>query len=399
MPETRFFFTKQELKTFTGNFSIISKQVKTKYGYTHCQIYNPINEDGTLKSNSNEKCMLMIHGLGCSSRRWYESDIPACIASETGITVVCFDLYSHGKSTVLNADKIKHKPILFLEQIADLLKHQDLPLKDAKELILQGFSFGGFLLFNFLDLYYKAYFNYYAHLNYSEEESKSDKISSPITYNPNQRISKVIFQSPWNGHVPFPFRALMRVPGLLRLLRPIPMKYIRSIKALKYILLNSDQNKKLNYVSMINRVTANIIKFNKEKTKEKKYSNKNNKLEPINLNEGNKEEIEEKEEKNDEKEIFINNEGDNTEEKDLIDNVGEDDKFLPPEIYFISGKVELYFYITVKRAYKRLKKINDREHYDKKICDSADHLTFIDDVDGFVGDFYRSNIIDFIKRK
>jgi hypothetical protein len=56
-------------------------------------------------------------------------------------------------------------------------------------------------------------------------------------------ISKIILQSPWDGHFPFLLRGLLYVPGLLRLCKPSDMAEIKSIRTLKEILLWMDSGR------------------------------------------------------------------------------------------------------------------------------------------------------------
>jgi hypothetical protein len=56
-------------------------------------------------------------------------------------------------------------------------------------------------------------------------------------------ISKIILQSPWDGHFPFLLRGLLYLPGLLRLCKPSDMAEIKSIRTLKEILLWMDKGR------------------------------------------------------------------------------------------------------------------------------------------------------------
>jgi hypothetical protein len=54
-------------------------------------------------------------------------------------------------------------------------------------------------------------------------------------------INKIVLQSPWDGHVPAFLRGLIHVPLLLRIFKPSDMAGIKSVSALKQILLGLDE--------------------------------------------------------------------------------------------------------------------------------------------------------------
>jgi hypothetical protein len=77
-------------------------------------------------------------------------------------------------------------------------------------------------------------------------------------------ISKIILQSPWDGHFPLLLRGLLYVPGLLRLCKPSDMAEIKSIRTLKEILLWMDKGR--NYSASLDAF-ADLLLDGVEQTK------------------------------------------------------------------------------------------------------------------------------------
>lgn len=197
----------------------------TKHGNTYCEIYGPKQCELTPSTvlDDDIEVLLMIHGLGSGVPHWDISDIPSSL-SENNCVVVTFDMYSHGKSQVLNNKEIPHDVDLFLDQIHDIIHHSELPFRNKKKINMLGFSFGGFLLINYLLKYHKH--------------------SSKPCCAMGHCVPKLIFQSPWSGSLPTVIlRPLLYVPGMLPLCRPTDMAYIQSFPALRHILLYADKQK------------------------------------------------------------------------------------------------------------------------------------------------------------
>lgn len=130
---------------------------------------------------------------------------------------------------------------LFVTQLHDVLTSQQLPLHRAKNVVLHSFSMGCYISLNYC-VKYKPF----KHCRPTETE----KGVSPV-------ISKLILQSPWDGSVASVVRALMHVPLLLRAVKPSDMSGIKSVKALKQILLHLDRDR--SYRQLITQFAALII--------------------------------------------------------------------------------------------------------------------------------------------
>jgi pimeloyl-ACP methyl ester carboxylesterase len=199
--------------------------IPTTHGKTYCELFT--SKNSKFKSDQplpeDAVVLLVIHGLGGGSNHFNVSEIPPLLAQNDCI-VVTFDLYSHGRSQILDNKTTPHDVDLFLTQIYDLIHHKDLPFHQKQKINMLGFSFGGFLLLNYLIKYHK-------------------NPSQPCCAT-NHCIHKVTFQSPWNGYVPSALRGLIRIPGLLPLFKPADMNFINNYHALRHILLHADREKK-----------------------------------------------------------------------------------------------------------------------------------------------------------
>ena len=114
--------------------------VGTLHGDTYCELYGKENmlEESDTQCNSN--IVVIVHGLGGSVAQWEESDIAPFLARNRKV-VLCFDWYSHGKSTKVNPNEVAHDVGLFITQLHDVINHSSLPFR-GKHFHLHGFSMG-----------------------------------------------------------------------------------------------------------------------------------------------------------------------------------------------------------------------------------------------------------------
>lgn len=192
--------------------------IKTTHGETYCEVYQPVRSTGVEHEPSVEP-VLMIHGCGGCVEHWSKSEIPVLLA-KTGKTVICYDIYSHGKSVQLSSTLVTHNLALFLGQLNEVIHSPELPIVTADSFTAHGFSMGCYIL-----LQYCVQFRPF-------------KDSQTLRAKP--WINKIVLQSPWDGHVPTLLRGLIHVPLLLRIFKPSDMADIKSVSALKQILLGLD---------------------------------------------------------------------------------------------------------------------------------------------------------------
>jgi pimeloyl-ACP methyl ester carboxylesterase len=284
--------------------------ITTSHGLTYCEVYRSRRDDHNGKESIP---IVMVHGLGGSSRHWANSDIPALLA-ESGFTVVTFDLYSHGKS---DTHKMSHTLDVFLTQLNDIIHHDELPVAKSKIFYLQGFSFGAFIVLNYLSKFHH---------------------NGCTCCSGGHTIPRVVFQSPWHGQIPMLVKGLIYIPGFLRLCKPSDMDAIRSIEGLKQILLSIDKD-------------------NKFKDRMKDFG-------------------------------------------DIVKSVDSVDANLTCEnVLFFAGTREPFFYWTAKSLFNTAKASavseNKLRRYTYRLCKSADHMTFVHQYDGYVGDYYRQTLREF----
>lgn len=294
-------------------------------------MYYPVGKTLPHAAESSTEVVLLIHGLGGCSKHWEDSEIAPLLASRN-CTVVCIDLYTHGKSEQLDNKRTKHTMELFLNQIYDVIHHPKLPLHSAKKIVMQGFSFGGFLTLAYIAKHHAG---------------------TPCCQQCHT-IHKAIFHSPWDGKVPLFLRMLIHVPGLLGLLRPADMQYIRSNRVLKEILLNISKHD--DFTGHLNELLAIIRQNDQQKEQQTSSSTCHN----------------------------------------------------AEEMLFIAGSVEIFFSknakqlhkITAKRNHKIAKqnkmKPEDDPHYRLRLCPCADHMTFVHCTEGAVGEYFRREIENFV---
>ena len=229
------------------SYSKVCAYVPTTHGKTYCEIYYPARSE--LLQHAAQTCeqpatVLMVHGLGGSVDHFFESNLPVLLA-DNGHTVVCFDWYSHGKSTWLSSKKIKHNLDLFFSQLHDIIHCPQLPILKSNNFMAHGFSMGCFIL-----LQYCVQFQPF-------ECSKSN--AGELAVNPKHAgpcLRKITLQSPWDGHFPLALRGLLYVPLLLRICKPSDMAQIKSIRTLKEILLWMDKG--VNYSNSLDSF-ANLV--------------------------------------------------------------------------------------------------------------------------------------------
>lgn len=109
--------------------------INTSRGHTYCEVYEPLevpfdfkNCDatatdsgttvGSQKESQTPETVLMVHGLGGTVRHWADSELPDALARR-GCVAVCFDFYSHGKSTQLDSN-MSAQPLLLLMLLPQL---------------------------------------------------------------------------------------------------------------------------------------------------------------------------------------------------------------------------------------------------------------------------------------
>ena len=199
-------------------------RINTTHGETYCEVYEPANAGDKKDNQSSSPPVLMIHGCGGSVDHWRGSGIPMLLA-KTGRTVVTYDFYSHGKSVQLSSKTVRHNLSLFMSQLDEVIHSPELPIAAAESFTAHGFSMGCYILLQYC-VRYSPFKN-----NVSPGSSSSAK----------PWVNKIILQSPWDGHVPAFLRGLIRIPLLLRIFKPWDMAGIKSINALKQILLKLDE--------------------------------------------------------------------------------------------------------------------------------------------------------------
>ena len=116
--------------------------IDTQQGQTYCELYGKENITDEVLTISN--IIVIVHGLGGTVTQWEESGIAPFLARNQKV-VICFDWYSHGKSTKLNANEVQHNVELFITQLHDVVNHVDLPIR-GKQFHLHGFSMGKYML-------------------------------------------------------------------------------------------------------------------------------------------------------------------------------------------------------------------------------------------------------------
>lgn len=198
-------------------------KINTTHGETYCEVYEPAE----VSNGTSSQAVLMIHGCGGSVDHWRDSELPVLLAKK-GKTVVTYDLYSHGKSVQLPSKTVKHNLSLFLSQLDEVVHSPELPIATAESFTIHGFSMGCYILLQYC-VRYKPFKN----------STSSEAPSTAVNSRP--WVNKIILQSPWDGHVPMLLRGLIRVPLLLRMCKPSDMAGIKSIGALKQILLSLDE--------------------------------------------------------------------------------------------------------------------------------------------------------------
>lgn len=317
-----------------------SVNVQTRAGRTYCTVYYPVGKTLANAAQTSSEVVLLIHGLGGCCKHWEDSEIAPLLASKN-CTVVCMDLFTHGKSEKLDNKLVTHDMDLFLTQIYDVIHHPQLPLLSAHKIVMQGFSLGGFLTLNYIAKYH----------------------GETACCKHNHVIHKAVFHSPWDGRVPFLLRMLIRTPGLLRLFRPSDMKYIRSNRALKEILLNISKHDK--FSERVNDL-LNILRKNDRHRGSTLLQN------PASTG------------------------SNNTITSATSGNV--------EEMLFIAGSIEIFFSKNAKHLYNKVlkrhsptdgKKVKD-PNYRLRLCPGADHMTFVHCTEGAVGEYFRKELENFI---
>lgn len=159
------------------------------------------------------------------------------------------------------------------------------------------------------------------------------------------QIHKVIFQSPWDGEIPCIVRGLIYIPGLLWMAKPNDMKYIRSNAALREILLNASKTSK--FIDRL-RSIVEYVKGNQSR----------------------------------------NDQSDNETNGPHV------------EMLFLSGCIEFYFTKNTKKLHKHLAFLDNEKQessrFKLRICNYADHMTFVHRTEGPVGAYYRKEVEDFL---
>lgn len=191
--------------------------ISTTHGETHCEVYEPVQLPSA-QENARPDVVLMIHGCGGSVDHWNDSELPILLAKK-GKTVVCYDFYSHGKSVQLSSKTVTHNLALFLSQLNEVIHSPELPIATVDSFTAHGFSMGCYIL-----------------LQYCVQFKPFKDASGKKPY-----INKIVLQSPWDGHVPALVRGLIHVPLMLRIFKPWDMAGIKSVSALKQILLGLDE--------------------------------------------------------------------------------------------------------------------------------------------------------------
>ena len=224
--------------------------ISTTHGETHCEVYEPVQSAGG-QENVRPDVVLMIHGCGGSVDHWNDSELPVLLARK-GKTVVCYDFYSHGKSVQLSSQTVTHNLALFLSQLNEVIHSPELPIVGVESFTAHGFSMGCYIL-----------------LQYCVQFKPFKDASGRKPY-----INKIVLQSPWDGHVPAFVRGLIHVPLLLRIFKPSDMAGIKSVSALKQILLGLDE--KVDYrASMSTFAQAVSGQFHHSSSSKKHSSGKN----------------------------------------------------------------------------------------------------------------------------
>jgi pimeloyl-ACP methyl ester carboxylesterase len=205
--------------------------VPTTHGQTYCEVYSPAVSSLTppKEPKSTAKVILMVHGLGGCVEHFNQSELPIFLADQ-GHTVVCFDWYSHGKSTALSSKTVAHNLELFHSQLYDVIHCPQLPILNSKGFVAHAFSMGCYIMLQYC-------VQYEPHICRSANSPRNAKHSGPP-------ITQVILQSPWDGHFPVALRCLLHMPLLLRICKPSDMADIKSVRTLKEILLWMDKGSK-----------------------------------------------------------------------------------------------------------------------------------------------------------
>ena len=256
--------------------------INTTRGSTYCEVYEPLklDEAAAEQENVDKETILMLHGLGGTVKHWTDSELPSLLASK-GNTVVCFDWYSHGKSTQVSSRDIPHDLNLFIQQLHDVIHSPQLPISKSKYIVAHGFSMGCYILLQYC-VRYEPFSHYlekeaatpatsavenatneiFLHLSDSGKNAvnssddgpngvdKTGKLTSP-------HIHKLIFQSPWDGSFPTFLRLLVRVPLLLRICKPSDMNGITDINAFKQILLKFNHN--VSYTASLDALSTAVV--------------------------------------------------------------------------------------------------------------------------------------------
>jgi pimeloyl-ACP methyl ester carboxylesterase len=365
-----------------------------------------------LQSLSDDtEVLLMIHGLGGSCFHWSKSEIPSLLAQNSAV-VICFDLYSHGRSSTLNDKEIPHSLDTYLQQVYDVVHSKDLPLHNKKHFNLLGFSFGGFLTLNYVIKYHKT-------------------PSCPCC-SVNHSIPKIIFQSPWHGYLPGWFRGIISVPGVGPLFRPADMAYINDFHALRRILCQIDKEKK--FKTSINELVELIENYDKLAEEQQPGQQKHTVDEIASPDSATHRDISSTidstssptEEADGSRTII----GSLIPEKEASSDNGVTEKIVfdrtretASQILFLCGNIEGYFNSIAKsirtnilkkhQNYKHLAEkkkktsVNQFEQtkadFDRrfpwKLCKWADHMTFVHRTNRTVGEFYRETIRELILPK
>jgi pimeloyl-ACP methyl ester carboxylesterase len=398
-------------------------RVNTTNGSTYCEIFasNSVTLQQPLQSLPDEtEVLLMIHGLGGSCFHWSKSDIPSLLA-QNNVVVICFDLYSHGKSSTLNDKETPHSLDTYLQQVYDVVHSKDLPLHNKKHFNLLGFSFGGFLTLNYVVKYHKT-------------------PSCPCC-SVKHAIPKIIFQSPWHGYLPGCFRGIISIPGVGPLFRPADMAYINDYPALRRILCHIDKEKK--FKNTINELVELIENY--DKLAEQQPEQQNLKADGVSASASlstaspdSATHLDSSSPVDSESKPAEEADGSRTIissfafEKDQADDSICSDKIVfdrtsetASQILFLCGNIEGYFSSIAKsirtnilkkhQNYKHLSEkkkknansVNQSEQtevdFDRrfpwKLCKWADHMTFVHRTNRSVGEFYRETIAEFIVPK
>lgn len=191
--------------------------LKTSRGNTYCEMWGKENLKEKQETSSPSNIILMIHGLGGSTGHWEESNI-APVLAKAGKLVICFDWYSHGKSTRIKNKKVEHNVDFFIDQLHEVINHEHLPIR-GKRFNLHAFSMGCYLTINYL-------------------------ISNQAAISTIPMMDKLVLQSPWNGEITTSTRIFIKFPLALRIFKKtVDFRGIKSISTLKHIIVNLGSHK------------------------------------------------------------------------------------------------------------------------------------------------------------